>query len=105
MAFQPLCSSSLLHEGELVPCMAGDTEVVIMWPDGGRPRAWDARCPHDDVSLARAVFSGHTLTCIAHGWVFDGHSGEGLAPEGCAMREYPIRLTEGVIEIDLEDGE
>jgi toluene monooxygenase system ferredoxin subunit len=103
MAFQPLCKSSLLHEGELVPCIVDGTEVVVMWPEGGRPRAFDAACPHDDVSLTRGVFSGRTLTCIAHGWVFDGQTGEGVAPEGCAMQEYPIRLADGVIEIDLED--
>lgn len=45
-----------------------------MRPDGGQPRAFDAACPHEDVSLARRVFNGRTLPCTAHGWVFDGRA-------------------------------
>lgn len=38
MAYENVCKQSLLYEGELVPCKVGDQEVVIMWPDGARPR-------------------------------------------------------------------
>ncbi|WP_018412657.1 Rieske 2Fe-2S domain-containing protein [Methyloversatilis thermotolerans] len=103
MAYKPVCKEKILYEGELVPCRADGHELLIMWPDGGRPRAWDAACPHEDVSLARGVFNGRTLICIAHGWVFDGRNGEGLSPTGCEMTEYPMRVVDGMVEVDLPD--
>ena len=30
MAYENVCKQSLLYEGELVPCMVGDKEIVIM---------------------------------------------------------------------------
>jgi toluene monooxygenase system ferredoxin subunit len=103
MAYQTLCKKTLLSPSELVPAMVGKTEVVIMWPEGGRPRAFNARCPHEGVSLAQGIFNGSTLICPAHGWVFDGHTGEGLSPTGCEMLEYPIQINGEMIEIDLDE--
>lgn len=64
MAFETVCKQSLLYEGELIPCMVGDKEIVIMWPDGGQPKAYEARCPHEDVSLGRGATSTGA-SCIA----------------------------------------
>ncbi|ANJ66218.1 (2Fe-2S)-binding protein [Halothiobacillus diazotrophicus] len=101
MAFETVCKASLLYEGELVPCMVGDKEIVIMWADGGKPKAYEARCPHEDVSLGRGDFNGRILYCIAHGWVFDGRTGQGLQPTGCAMKEYPMRIENGMVLVDV----
>lgn len=57
MAYEIVCKQSLLYEGELIPCMVGDHESVIMWPDGGKPKAYEARCPHEAVSLGRESFT------------------------------------------------
>ena len=103
MAYTSICKQSLLYEGELVPCVVGDREIIIVWSDGGQPKAYDAACPHADVSLARGGhFNGRTLLCQAHGWVFDGHSGEGLRPTGCALTEYPLRMVDGMVQVDLD---
>lgn len=102
MAYTSVCKQSLLYEGELVPCMVGDNEIIIVWSDGGQPKAYDAACPHGNVSLARGNFNGRILLCEAHGWVFDGHSGEGLRPTGCALKEYPLRMADGMVEVDLD---
>lgn len=101
MAFANVCKQSLLYEGELVPCMVGDKEIIVMWPDGGQPKAYDAACPHEKVSLARGDFNGRILYCIAHGWVFDGHSGKCLQPSGWKLKEYPLRFVDGMVQVDL----
>lgn len=103
MGYTPVCKQKILYEDELVPCRADGRELLIMWPDGGQPRAFDAACPHEDVSLARGVFNGRTLICIAHRWVFDGRNGAGLSPTGCEMTEYPMRVVDGMVEVDLPD--
>lgn len=101
MAFVTACKESLLDQGEVVPCRVEGKEILIVWADGGEPRAFDALCPHARIPLSRGVFSGRTLTCTAHGWVFDGRTGKGLQPAGCALREYPMRIHGGVVEVDL----
>jgi toluene monooxygenase system ferredoxin subunit len=61
MSYQILCRKSLLYPGEMLPCKLDATEIVVLWPEGGRPRAFNARCPHEDVSLLQGVFEGNTL--------------------------------------------
>ena len=39
MAFQPLCKARYLGEGERTPFMPDGQEVLVLWPDGGQPRA------------------------------------------------------------------
>ncbi len=101
MAYVDVCKQSLLYEGELVPCMAGGKEIIILWADGGEPRAFDAACPHEKVSLARGDFNGRILYCIAHGWVFNGRDGKSLQPCGRELKEYPLRIAEGMVQVDL----
>ena len=101
MAYSNVCKQSLLYEGELVPCRGDDKEIIIMWPDGGKPKAYDAACPHEKVSLARGDFNGRILYCIAHGWVFDGHTGKCLQPCGWTLKVYPLRIEGGMVQVDL----
>jgi toluene monooxygenase system ferredoxin subunit len=101
MAYETVCKQSLIAEGELVPCMVDGKEIVILWPDGGEPKAYDARCPHEGVSLGRGDFNGRILYCIAHGWVFDGRNGACLQPAGWQMKEYPLRIQDGMVQVDL----
>lgn len=103
MAYTTVCKKNLLAEGELVPCNVGDKELIIMWADGGEPKAYDARCPHEGVSLARGDFNGRILYCIAHGWVFEGKSGKCLQPPGWELQEYPLRIEDGMVQVDITD--
>ena len=48
MGYTPVCKQKILYEGELVPCRADGRELLIMWPDGGQPRAFDAACREID---------------------------------------------------------
>jgi toluene monooxygenase system ferredoxin subunit len=98
--FQPLCKQRQIVEGEMTPFDVNGTEVILLWPAGGTPKAFQGICPHQDLPLKDGYFNGHILTCPAHEWVFDGRTGEGLSPTGCALREYPTRIVDGTIEID-----
>ena len=103
MAFQTLCKQRYLAEGEAVPFTLDGHEVLVPWPDGGTPRAFDGRCPHEGQSLVNnSEFNGRTLVCTVHGWVFNGRDGQGLRPTGCQMNEYPLRQGDGVFEIELD---
>lgn len=102
MAFVPVCKQTYLGEGEIVPCMIGDKEILIVWADGGEAKAFDGKCPHGDFPMSKGVFNGRTLVCPSHNWVFDARSGQGLSPTGCAMKEYPMKLEGGMVLVDIE---
>jgi toluene monooxygenase system ferredoxin subunit len=103
MAYQTLCKQRYLGEGETVPFQLDGREIIVMWPDGGEPHAYKAVCPHDKQSLVNnSDFNGRILICTVHGWVFDGRNGKGLDPEGCKLDEYPLRVVDGQVEIDLD---
>jgi toluene monooxygenase system ferredoxin subunit len=105
MAFQTLCKQRYLGEGESTPFMLDGHEILVVWPDGGKPRAFQGQCPHEKQSLVNnSDFNGRILVCTVHGWVFDGHTGEGLRPTGCQLDEYPLRVVDGMVEIDLADA-
>jgi len=77
MAFQTLCKSRYLAEGESIPFLLDGREVLVLWPDGGEPRAFEGVCPHEGQSLVNnADFNGRILICTVHGWVFNGRNGE-----------------------------
>ena len=101
MAYTDVCKKSLLFEGERVPCLVDGREIIILWPDGGEPRAYDAACPHEKVWLARGDFNGRILHCPAHGWVFNGRDGSSLQPCGWALKEYPLRIANGMVQVDV----
>lgn len=102
MAFQALCKQRNIGEGESAPFKLGNREVILLWPDGDKPRAFQGKCPHEGMSLHQSDFNGRILICTVHGWVFDGRSGKGLSPTGCKLDEYALRIEDGVIEVDLE---
>lgn len=102
MAFQVLCKQRYLGEGEATPFLIDGHEVLVLWPEGGEPRAFRGVCPHEQQSLVNnSDFNGRVLICTAHGWVFDGRTGEGLRPTGCALDEYPLRRVDDHFEVDL----
>ena len=105
MAFQTLCKSRYIGEGESVPFTLDGREVMVLWPDGGQPRAFEGVCPHEGQSLVNnSDFNGRILICTVHGWVFDGRNGEGLSPTGCQLTEYPLRVVDDRVEIDLDEA-
>lgn len=102
MAFVEVCNRNRIFEGEVAPYRVAGREILIVWPEGGEPRAFDGMCPHQgNVPLGRGYFNGRNLTCPAHEWIFDGRSGEGLRPTGCRLTRYALRLTASAVEVDL----
>jgi toluene monooxygenase system ferredoxin subunit len=102
MSFQTLCQQKNLIKGDVNPFKVNGREIIVIWHDDGELKAFQGECPHQKVPLAEGRFSGRTLTCGAHMWVFDARSGKGLQPKNCALLEYPVRLDNGEVQIDLD---
>jgi toluene monooxygenase system ferredoxin subunit len=51
--------------------------------------------------LKHGEFNGRIITCTLRNRVFDARTGLGLSPEGCALEEYPLRIEDGRVQVDL----
>lgn len=101
MAYIPLCKLRNLMEGDAAPFNVEGREIMLLWPDGGELQAFDGLCPHQRIPFSRGVFNGRYLTCTAHDWVFDGRSGECRQGEDCTLACYPLRVVDGIVEVEL----
>ncbi|ODV11527.1 MAG: nitrite reductase [Thiobacillus sp. 63-78] len=63
--------------------------------------ALEDRCPHKGGPLSQGIVHGKKVTCPLHGWNVELDSGCAAAPdEGCA-REFPVRIEDGRVWLDL----
>jgi nitrite reductase (NADH) small subunit len=67
--------------------------------------ALEDRCPHKGGPLSQGIVHGKKVTCPLHGWNIELDSGCAVAPDqGCA-REFPIKVEDGRVWLDLTTGE
>lgn len=102
MAFTAVCKLNYLAEGDWVPATAAGEAIMLVWPEGDRIHAFQGLCPHERVPLGNGLFNGRLMTCTAHGWVFDGRSGRSLSPAGWVLEEYPVRIEDGWLQVDMD---
>lgn len=101
MSYVTLCKAKNIMEGELAAFSIDGGDVILVWPDGGEMKAFQGTCPHQSVPLW-STFNGRIITCQFHNWVFDGRTGKGLSPTGCELKEYPLRIEDGMVQVKLQ---
>ena len=99
--FMKACRRVDLVEGGLEVAAVHRTLVLVVWPKGGVPRAYQGFCPHARLPLAGAPFDGRTLVCPFHDWEFDGDSGECVEGKACRLAEYPLRIEGDDVMVDI----
>ena len=99
--YERACRHADLVEGGLEVAAVARTLVLILWPQGGSPRAFQGFCPHAREPLADARFDGDTLVCPHHDWIFDARSGKCLEGKRCRLAEYPLRVEGGEVLVDV----
>ena len=102
MTYVKACSLDDLWEGDMSEVEVADHLILLVWPTGGEPRAFQAVCPHQDIPLAEGKLDGHVIMCRAHQWTFDGKSGHGINPGDCKLAEYPIKVEDDAIFVAVE---
>lgn len=83
-----------LWEGDFVEAEIEGEQVIILHLSGGRLRAYQGLCPHQEILLAdgKVDFDTGTITCSAHEWQFSLDTGRGINPAGCRLYQYPVML-------------
>lgn len=102
MTFKTLCKLDDLWEGEMQAFEIDNEDVLVIWPEGGQPCAFQGACPHQDIPLVEGHFDGKTLTCRAHQWSFEACSGKGLNPSNAQLARYPIKVENGEVLVQIE---
>lgn len=101
--FSKACDLSELIEGKYEVVGLNRTLMLIVWPTGEQPRAFQGLCPHAREPLADARFDGKTLTCTHHDWAFNGTSGACIKGKPCTLAEYPLKIEGGDVLIDTDN--
>ena len=102
MAFRRICDRADLLRGDMREFELEGHSILVVWPDQGDLRAFQAHCLHESLPLIDGSLEGNELTCAAHNWTFDAQTGENTMPgEGC-LAVYPLRVDEDDVLIDLE---
>lgn len=58
----------------------GSTDLAVWRGEDGQVRAWNNRCPHRSMRLSYGFVRGNRLTCLYHGWTYDGTGACTLIP-------------------------
>ena len=68
----PVGISSNIPPGSAHPVDLSGMELAVWRDEAGAPHVWEDRCPHRGMRLSFGFVRGDRLTCLYHGWEFDG---------------------------------
>lgn len=102
MSFTKVCTVDDLWEGEMQSFSVNGHDVLLVCADGGKVKAFQGICPHQDIPLSEGKFDGQKIICRAHLWQFDAGTGKGVNPVDCALAEYPVKQEGDDILVETE---
>ena len=102
MKFHPVCDVDDLWEGEVAEHEVAGHEILVVHQIGGGVTAFQALCPHQDISLVEGTFDKGVITCRAHLWQFDAKTGAGVNPSDCQLARYPVKVEGDKVHISVD---
>jgi len=99
--FQTVCRAEELPEGESRTIELGGKLIALFHHDG-QYFAIDDVCPHMGTSLVGGYVEDGIVTCPWHAWRFRLADGAWADNPRLKIGCYPIRLENGVIQIQID---
>lgn len=101
MSWEVLCSVREIVGDEINEYKLADgASVIVVRSTSGTIEVFQARCPHQQRTLADADLSCDVLTCAAHMWEFDVQTGEGINGTISGLARYPSYVVGGDLLVD-----
>ena len=98
---KPLVALSEWSEGRMLRVELDGTALLVGMSEQ-KPFVVRDRCPHADVPLSEGTLEQRCLTCSAHGWRFDVHSGESLPhPSAFKLKRYAAQVVDGMVCVEV----
>lgn len=92
-----------LKRRELKAVTVAGREIVLGQAAAGL-FAVDNLCTHAEARLSEGYLRGNKLVCPLHGGAYDVRTGGVLEPPCLVpVRAYPLRITEGRLEVGIEE--
>ncbi len=95
--------STDLPPSTAMPTHCGSVEVALWRSGSGALRAWHDRCPHRGMRLSHGFVRGETLSCLYHGWRYDG-SGQCRAIPAHPALKPPATIRTNPLAVMERDG-
>ncbi|KAB7781906.1 Rieske (2Fe-2S) protein [Methylorubrum populi] len=70
--WSPVAMSDAVAPGAVLRVVVEGRDIVVWRGNDGAARAWENRCPHRGMRLSYGFVRGNRLTCLYHGWGYDG---------------------------------
>lgn len=99
----PVALSEGLDQGDVMRVVHGDQDLVVWRGHDKQVRCFDNRCPHRGMRLSHGFVRGNRLSCLYHGWQYDGDGACRYIPAHPDL-EPPKTLTAGTCQACEFDG-
>ncbi|NKB28474.1 MAG: Rieske 2Fe-2S domain-containing protein [Rhodobacteraceae bacterium] len=94
----------------VVPRRVLNTDLAIWCSTAGVFHAWGDRCPHRGMRLSHGFVRGETLSCIYHGWTYDGDGAcvsipahpDLVPPKSICAAQYDCQVADELIWVALQ---
>jgi nitrite reductase/ring-hydroxylating ferredoxin subunit len=101
--WHPSATEEELSQGVII-CANINGKKILVTRSNGEVFACGAICPHQGTSMEEGWVFDDEITCPEHSWVFSLRTGQLTWPEtGPRIPIYPTRITNGTIEIKVEE--
>lgn len=101
MAYVRVATTDQIPVGQGMFVQPAGVWLAVFNAGAGRYYACSAVCPHEDGPLAEGWLEAEAVVCPWHGFDFDLVTGQCRVEPGLAVPVYPVRVTGGVVEVDL----
>lgn len=93
-----------LPPGTMTPWEVAGRDLLLCNHEGD-VRAVDGMCPHVNGPLAQGNFSDGRVVCPWHAWEFDTATGACVHNDRVALARYGVEVRDGVVCVELPDGD
>ena len=99
-AWNIVCPLDDLAHNDVIGATINDAQIAFVRTNDDRVYAVDAVCTHGRAMLTDGFVDGVEIECPKHNGRFNVVSGDAVAsPARVAIRTYPCRVTNGIIEV------